>query len=250
MRKLWQSWQSFLHHFKLFGPGGASFFLKQRWKKEGLIDITMKGYAHPIYMRNHTSDVPMFYYIFEAKEYDISFPFEPKVIIDCGAHIGLGAVFFAHKFPNAIIYSIEPEKSNFELLVKNTEAYPNIRCLNYGIWNKTTNLKILDVGLGNWGYMTEEVSCKDETTIEAISIDEIMNRYGISQIDICKVNIEGTEKELFEQNTEKWLPHTKAIIIELHDRMREGCTKSFFKALMNYNFSISPHGSYLVCTLQ
>ena len=106
MKKLWQDWQSFLHHYQLFGAGGASFFLKQRRKKEGLIDIKIKGYQHPIYLRNNTSDVPMFYYIFQAKEYDVHFDFEPKVIIDCGAHVGLGAVFFAHKFPKAMIYSI------------------------------------------------------------------------------------------------------------------------------------------------
>jgi len=249
MKKLLRSWQFFLEHYKHFGFNGPKFLWKKKFNKSGLVDIKPKGYAHPIYLRNKTSDVPMFYYIFQAKEYDMNFDFKPKIIMDCGAHVGLGAVFFAKKYPAAMIYAVEPEKSNFDLLVKNTESYPNVKCLNYGIWNKTTNLKIIDIGSGNWGYMTEEVDFKDETSIEALSIEEIMNRFGIEAIDICKINIEGTEKELFEKNYEKWLPKTKAIIIELHDGMREGFTKSFLSAMMNYDFSLSPYGSYLVCTM-
>lgn len=249
MKKYWRSWQSLLNHYQNFGLDGSRFFLEKKLKK-GLIDIRPKGYTHPIYLRNNTTDLPMFDYIFQAKEYNADFNFEPRVLIDCGAHIGLGAVFFANKFPDAAIYSVEPEGSNFDLLVKNTKPYPNVTCLNYGIWNTTTHLKIVDLGLGHWSFITEEVAVKDETTIEAISIDEIMSRYGIEEIDICKNNIEGTEKELFEKNYEKWLPKTRAIIIELHDRMREGCTRSFIGAVGNYDFDLSPYGSYLICTMK
>ena len=249
MRKLWSHFKSLMNHYQSFGAGSIKFIWKKRFNKDYLISIRPKGYDHPIFLRNKTTDVPMFYYIFQAKEYDIKFSFKPKIIIDCGAHVGLGAVFFARKYPEAMIYAVEPEKSNFDLLVKNTESYPNVKCLNYGIWNKPTHLKIVDIGVGNWGYMTEEVSTKDETRIEAISIDEIMSRFGIDKIDICKINIEGAEKEVFEKNYEKWVPKTKAIIIELHDRMRQGCTKSFLSAMANYEFSLSPHGSYLVCTM-
>lgn len=250
METLLKTFNLLQYHYKLLGFDGIKFLLKKRYKRNELISLKIRGHKQIVYLRNNTSDIPMFYYIFQAKEYDFNFDFEPKVIIDCGAHIGLGAIFFANKFPNALIYSIEPEKENFEILLKNTEEYPNIKCLNYGIWNEMTNLKIVDIGSGNWGFMTEEVSRKDENTIEAISIEEIMKRYQIANIDICKINIEGTEKELFAENYEKWLPKTKAIIIELHDRMREGCTKSFFNALTSYDFSLFPSGSYLVCILK
>ena len=250
MERLLRTFNSLHYHYSLSGFDGIRFLLKTKYNENKLIGLKIRGYKHIVYLRNGTSDIPMFYYIFQEREYDFNFDFEPKVIIDCGAHIGLGAIFFANKFPNALIYSVEPEKTNFEILLKNTKGYPNIKCLNYGVWNKTTNLKIVDTGLGNWGFMTEEVDYQDENTVEAISIQEIMKRHQIDNIDICKINIEGTEKELFAQNFEKWLPKTKAIIIELHDRMREGCTKSFFNALTNYDFSLYPSGSYLVCILK
>lgn len=249
MKNLFEKLETLASHFKHFGADGFKFLWKKKFNKAALVDIRPKRYVHPIYLRKHTTDVDMFYYIFQAKEYDMNFDFVPKVIIDCGAHIGLGAVFFANKFPEARIIAVEPEKSNFDLLVKNTAPYSNVKCMNYGIWNRTTHLKIVDIGVGNWGYMTEEVSVKDNNTVEAISIGDIMNKYAIDEIDICKINIEGTEKELFEKNHEEWTSKTKAIVIELHDGMREGCTKSFINAMMNYDFSLTPYGSYLVCTI-
>ena len=224
-------------------------FSKQFIRKNSLIDVQPKGIRHPIYLRNNTTDLAMFDYIFLAKEMDIDFGFKPKVVVDCGGHIGLCAVFLANKYPDATIYSIEPEESNYEMLLKNTNPYPNIKCLNLGLWNKPSYLKIVDAGFGHWGFITEEVSKKEEATVEAISISKIMELYHIDEIDVCKINIEGTEKEMFEKNYETWIPKTKSIVIELHDRMKEGCTRSFLNAMMHYDFSIYPHGSYLVCSI-
>ena len=53
-------------------------------------------------------------------------------------------------------------------------------------------------------------------------------------------------KIVFESNFEKWLPKTKVIIIELHDRMRKGSSKAFFTALSNYNFSIAHRGENII----
>jgi FkbM family methyltransferase len=245
MGKFTHALKTFHSHYKLFGSDGISFLLKRGRRGTPLIDIRPRGFAQPIYLRNSTEDVAMFYYIFYAKEYDFDCDFTPEVILDCGAHVGLSAIFFANKYPGSKIFCLEPEKANFDLLVKNTASYPNITCLNFGIWSKTTNLKIIDAGYGNWGFITEECDEPGEDTIPALSIDEVIRKYDIPQIDICKINIEGAEKEVFESNYESWIPKTKLISIELHDWMKEGCSKSFFKALTNYNFALSHKGSYM-----
>ena len=61
------------------------------------------------------------------------------------------------------------------------------------------------------------------------------------KIDIMKIDIEGSEKELFESNYESWLPKVKTLIIELHDHMRKGA------ALSKYNFSLAVKGEDIVC---
>lgn len=86
--------------------------------------------------------------------------------------------------------------------------------------------------------MVEEVDFCNEDTVSAISILDIMDFYKIEYIDILKIDIEGSEMELFENNYEGWLSKTKVLIIELHDSKRNGASKSFFKAISNYNFTM------------
>jgi FkbM family methyltransferase len=226
---------SLVYLYRLSGFDGIRFLFKKKYEKNKLISLRVLWLKHPIYLRNKTADIPIFHDVFKSEGYNFNFDFDPKVIIDCGAGIGLESVIFANKYPNALIYSVEPEKAEFQILLKNTEKYPNIKCLNYRICNKTADLKAVDNGFDG---------------AEVVSIEEIMQRRGIDGVDILKINIKGFEKELFAENFEKWLPKTKAIMIELHDRAREGCTKSLFNALADYDFSIFPSGSYLVCVLK
>jgi hypothetical protein len=59
----------------------------------------------------------------------------------------------------------------------------------------------------------------------------------IGKIDIFKLDIEGAEKELFSVNYERWLEKTNVIIIELHDRFRDGCTEELNNATNPFRFS-------------
>lgn len=221
-------------------------------KSNPLYKVGLSTAKHPMYMRKNASDVMTFHQVFYHRSYDIyniKLKYEPKVIFDCGANIGMASVYFKNRYPGAKIISVEPESSNFDLLVKNTEKYDDIHCVKAGIWNRTTNLKITDRGLGNWGFITEEVDYEDNTTVKAVSIDELMKRYNVDFIDILKIDIETSEKELFEKNFEKWLPKVKILIIELHDNMKEGCIRSFFKAMVNYKFTMINLGENYVCEL-
>jgi FkbM family methyltransferase len=223
--------------------------LERLKKGNPIAEIKIPGAQYPIYLRKQSSDVDTFYQIYYYKGYDIKFAFEPKIIVDCGANVGLATVYFKNQYPNATIISVEPEQSNFDMLVKNTAPYKDIHRLRMGIWNKTTNLKIHDNGIGHWGFITEEVDYEDKDTVKAISIDGIMEKYGLDHIDVLKIDIETSEKELFEKNFEKWLPKVKVLLIELHDHTKEGCTRSFFKAMVNYRFTMRYKGENVICEL-
>jgi FkbM family methyltransferase len=229
---------------------GVKILLKNRMSRKTLIKFnSLKFFKHPVYLRRQTSDLPVFEDILIRRSYDIEYDFVPKVIFDCGANIGLASVFYANLFPDAKIIAVEPEASNFELLKKNTESYPNIHLHKNGLWNKKTRLKIEDVGCEKWAFMLTEVSDDIPGSIEAISIPDLMQQYQCDEIDILKIDIEGSEKELFESNYENWLPKVKILIIELHDRMREGAALSFFKAITKYNFNLSMRGENIICRI-
>ena len=98
MTSFWETIRTVKSHYKLFGFNGITFLYKKR-RKNSLIDISIPGFSQPIFLRNSTEDIPMFYHIFYEKQFEIDCDVIPKVILDCGAHVGLTAVYFANKFP-------------------------------------------------------------------------------------------------------------------------------------------------------
>ena len=79
-----------------------------------------------MHIRGGSSDAKVFLQVWLNNEYDIPLKSEAEVIIDAGANIGLASLYFKDKYPKASIYAIEPEKGNFDQLVKNTMYYWNV----------------------------------------------------------------------------------------------------------------------------
>ena len=207
-----------------------------------IVKILREDYEHPIYLRNHTSDVSVYRSILENNEYDFIIREEPKYIIDAGANIGMASIYFATKYREAKIVAIEPEENNYKLLKLNTENYSNITTINGALWNRTGEISLFDTGLGNVGFMVETnistikpAAKKIKHLTEAVTVDGIMNEFSMEYIDILKIDIEGSEKEVFE-SCRNWIHKTRCIIVELHERMKKGCIKAFYK-----NTKLSDH---------
>lgn len=195
--------------------------------------LTREDCLHPLYLRIPSSDVPTYDQVFINEEYAFSVGTQPKVIVDAGANIGLASIFFANKYPEAKIIAIEPERSNFEFLRENVKPYPQIIPLQAALWNKTEEINLIDPGLGKWGFMTEGNLSSEGLhgstchTVKAVTMDDIMKDYGLEKVDILKIDIEGAEKEVFA-DTSSWIGRVDAIIIELHERMKPGCNRTFY----------------------
>ena len=184
-------------------------------------------------LRPGTSDVPTFYQIFALKEYEFQLPFVPETIIDGGANIGLCTIYFKSRYPEARIVCVEPDAENFELLKMNVANLSDVTTVKGGLWNAKMKMRISDkYNMGKWAMVVDEAPPDDpEGTVEGFTIDRIMEIGGFDQIDLLKLDIETAERDLFSKNFENWLPRTRAIVIELHDRMLKGCSKSFFLAI-------------------
>ena len=132
------------------------------------------------------------------KHYDFDLPSSPRVIIDAGSNIGLAAVFFANKFPNATIVALEPEESNFHILERNIAPYPQVKPLMFALWNDNLPITLLDIGMGSHGFQTTsspQPNSARTRVVDAITVEALMARTGISAIDLLKIDIEGSEKK-------------------------------------------------------
>jgi len=209
------------------------------------------GLQNTVSLRSNTSDIITFRQIFLKNSYDIPFYHKPSIIIDAGANIGLASVYSLNKYPKALIYTIEPESENFKLLKNNTRFYKNVVHYHNALSNKPNlQLQVIDTGHSNWGFTTEEAKHVKKSlvveTVDTITIDEIVRENDIEIIDVLKIDIEGGEKELFESNYENWIPKTRCLIIELHDRLKPGASASFYKTIDHYDFSFSQKGENLI----
>jgi len=186
---------------------------------------------HPLILRNNTTDTRVFNSIFVMKEFELPRAISPKCIIDGGAYTGLSTLFFARKYPKAKIIAVEPEPSNFAVLEQHTVSYPTISRIQAGLWNKDAQLKIVDRGLGKWGFAVEEIPDGSAYDVCSVTLNSLLQQSGCDRIDILKLDIEGAEWELFSENFSAWLDKTDCIIIELHDRFKAGCSEKFYAAI-------------------
>jgi len=196
-------------------------------------------FSHPVYLRLKSSDLTTCRKVLLDTEYEFQLTREPAHIIDAGANVGLASVFFARKHPHARIIAIEPESSNFDLLRKNVAPYPNIVPLRAALWNKDTDLELVDPGIGHWGFRAQSeggtTAGRVVEKVPGVTINGLMASHGLDYIDILKIDIEGGEKELFAHPPE-WIDKVGVIMIELHDRYEVGCSRNFFLATRVFEF--------------
>jgi FkbM family methyltransferase len=223
-------------HYRLFGPSGVMVIARARLSRKPMqISIAAGNHSHPVHLRMRTTDVSLYEEIIVNAEYEFEINREPSVVVDAGANIGLTSVYFANRYPNAKIIAIEPEPSNFKMLVKNTERYPNIVPVEAALWRSDTMVDLSDPGSGNWGFQTEErqQDTAGGTRVRGLTIDTLMRETGIEHIDILKVDIEGSEKEVFE-SCSPWIDKIGVLVVEFHDRWKSGCSDTVRAAAKDF----------------
>jgi len=198
--------------------------------------ITLPKLKRSIYLRKKTKDLETFEEIFLTNLYNTLLPIEPKTIVDAGANIGLASLFFKIRYPDAEIVAIEIESNNAEIIKKNTDNFSNFELMIKALYNTKSYFKIEDPYNATNSFQIKEAASNESYDIESITLDEIIKNKNWETIDILKIDIEGAEKQLFESNYENWLPKTKVIMVETHDRMIPKCSFTVMKAINEYNF--------------
>jgi FkbM family methyltransferase len=223
---------------RVFGSRGVLLaFFAYVIKGNFSASVIPAGQQHRVFLRLNSSDIGVYEKVFFEQEYHFTLDRQPEWIIDAGANIGLASLFFAQCFPSAKVLAIEPEKSNFAQLCRNVAPYSNIIPMNVALWKEDIPLRIVDPGFGHWAFQTKAASLNSpvprERLIQGLSVESLKKKMGMNRIDILKIDIEGAEKEVFE-NAGDWIDSVETIIAELHDRLKPGCSRSFFRATTGF----------------
>jgi FkbM family methyltransferase len=208
-------------------------------KRRRAVSLGIPELAHPVALRPGTCDYAVFKQVFVRRE--LSFDFqevvpEPSFIVDAGGHIGLASLFFANRYPEATIHAIEPGEDNVRVLRANTAPYANIEVFHEALWNRRTRLYLSDPGQGEWAYTTSEDPTDHLHAISAVTVADVMDRAGRDRIDILKIDIEGSEQEVFSVADSRWLRRTRLVVMEFHESLRAGSRRAVLDALAENRF--------------
>jgi FkbM family methyltransferase len=221
--------------------------------KDLSFETRIAGVSHPIMLRGATSDIQCFQKVFINHEYSLPYnlgAIEPRVIIDAGANIGLATLYFATHYPGARIIAIEPEPSNFGMLKRNCAFLPNVTFVEGALWSSSGDLALTNSTDQPWTYaVTGQHPANGARKVKAYSMLDIIAIANADRIDLLKLDIEGSEKELFSQDSDRWLDRVSVIAIELHDRFKPGCSAAFYSQLIRRNFQQEARGENIFVKL-
>lgn len=203
-----------------------------------VVSVKVPRLRHPIWLRAGGSDYFTFHQVFTDLQYHHDLAITPSFIIDAGANIGLAAIYFANEYPHAQIFSIEPADDNFEILLRNTAPYPNIRCLKGALWPTESRIQVVSRDVPNpAAYTVEQADPAAACAVPGFTPLSLLRLANRERIDLFKIDIEGAELELFSSATQEWLGRTELILIELHDALRRGCGQAFFRSISRERFA-------------
>lgn len=144
-------------------------------------------------------------------------------VIDIGANVGLWSIAIA-KLTNAKkIIAFEPIPSVFEQLVKNTNNYPNITCINSAVGSSSKDVVInAEIRSGMSSVLMIRGSTRQKygmdgeesykVNVPMVALDHELNE--IEEISLLKVDVQGYELEVFKgaRNT---LSRTRILMTEV-----------------------------------
>ncbi len=207
-----------------------------------LIAMGVNQYA----LRKHSSDLKVFKQLIIENEYKSVIDLIEKhkininTIIDAGANIGLSMIYFKKFYGNANIVCIEPDEGNSEMIAKQIQNNKllNVYVEKAGLWDSNKFLAIKrDFRDGaKWSLRVDAVDY--ETKLKGISIKYLIDKYKLTQIDLLKIDIEGSEKVLFDNDEDlaSYIDKVKIICIEVHEEFIS--TQSVVTALESHHFSV------------
>ena len=169
------------------------------------------------------------------------------VFFDVGANKGDYSKMLRSAFPEASIFSFEPNPNTFQVLESNLANQS--KCINKGVGEKPSTLNLYfdkndktSVQASSDKEILKEIAQTaviDQVEIGVITIDDFANEYNISSIDLLKIDVEGFELEVID-GASNMINSGKVKMIQFEfnevNIIKRRFLKDFYDLLPNYSF--------------
>jgi FkbM family methyltransferase len=187
------------------------------------------------------SDVQTLWAIFCHSNYQV--PENPGVVLDLGANIGVFSIYAA-KIKNATrIIALEPVSATFSKLRKNISSNhleSVVTCIPEGVGGSIGPRTIYCGSSSPHSSMYYRGDPRFESgtteTISITTIEDVLGRFNLQSIDLCKADCEGAEVEALLAAGDDVLHKIKSITMEYHFPAGTSDPQTFFTRLERAGF--------------
>lgn len=163
------------------------------------------------------------------------------VVLDIGANEGNFTAEVLRCCPSATVHCFEPNPTTFARLAKRFADERRVKLNNIGIARGAGRVELYDY---NGSSGTSHASMLKATfehiyeantssvSVDVISVDEYLNRCGVSVVDLAKVDVEGFEDQVFE-GMQGALKQKRVSVIQFEFNVHNAVTGLTFKRLMS-----------------
>lgn len=165
------------------------------------------------------SELTTVWRVFLANEY--RFDRSVKTLLDVGANIGAFSVYAARQLPNVQIVAVEPFPNTYVRLTQTIERNglgARVRSVQAAATNQSGEV-LFDAAVDSHSYARRIVDASSDQSIRvaAVTIGDLLEKAGWSEVDYMKMDIEGGEYLALGAIPESMLRRAKAIGLEYHD---------------------------------
>lgn len=164
--------------------------------------------------------------------------FKINTVLDIGGNCGLTSILIRSYFPSSTIHCYEP---NIDL-----EKYlkPNSKIANFKYYLEAVGAKscLVKLNIDNTQSVLSSISSDKIGTTKQISFQEAIERFGKNNVDIVKMDCEGSEWEILEI-VDLW-KNIKFITMEYHLGMNNYDHSKILSAIEKIGFKIISEINY------
>ena len=183
---------------------------------------TIDWNGNEIFYRPGTSDATIIYEVLFRPPGTYWMPdvLNPSTILDIGGNIGVVSVYFARKFPRSQIFTFEPVPENYELLLKNTSPYRNIKAFPVAL-GKSDDLQDIytsanQKNFGGYSFFNKETNISEKRRVSVRNSGGFLKEIGVSRADVLKIDTEGAEYDILTAMNPEMLQSVQWIVGEMH----------------------------------
>lgn len=213
--------------------------LKKGTAKRGTLTIRPHGWKQRVTIRKNYTDREVIDYVL-ADQYHLPPPeaaiTSNAIILDLGSNIGLTIAHMKQHYPNATIYGYEMNVDNYQLAKQNTATYDKVYIFNKAIWIDNGTVVYSKNSDFDSFSIEQNVKKSEQITVESITLHSILKQHDLKRVDYVKMDIEGAEREIFNQKDLSWLAFVNCINIELHLEENE-TVDHYIDLLKSYGFN-------------